>query len=101
MTPNKIYFKASVLYSDEKNVVLIYKDDLGEQASIILKCLDASKNEVWTKTGQETELLKPFLKSTNSESFLNGKQLVIIQPYQLAACFNIDNGEMNWSFKPY
>ena len=101
VTPNKIYFKASVLYSDEKSVVLIYKNDLGEQASIILKCLDASKNEVWTKTGQETELLKPFLKSTNSESFLNGKQLVIIQPYQLAACFNIDNGEMNWSFKPY
>jgi hypothetical protein len=101
VTPSKIYFKASVLYSDEKNVVLIYKDDLGEQAPIILKCLDASKNEVWTKTGQETELLKPFLKSTNSESFLNGKQLVIIQPYQLAACFNIDNGEMNWSFKPY
>ncbi len=101
VTPNKIYFKASVLYNDENNVVFIYKDELGEQAPIILKCLDASKNEVWTKTGQETELLKPFLKSTNSESFLNGKQLVIMQPYQLAVCLNIENGEINWSFKPY
>lgn len=100
-TPGIIYFKASVLYFDENNIVLIYQNELGEDAPIILKCLDADKKEIWSKTGEETALLKPFLKSTNSVSFLNGSQLAIMQPYQLGVSLNIENGEINWSFKPY
>ena len=100
-TQGIIYFKASVLYFDENNIVLIYQNELGEDAPIILKCLDADKKEIWSKTGEETALLKPFLKSTNSVSFLNGSQLAIMQPYQLGVSLNIENGEINWSFKPY
>lgn len=100
-TPGIIYFKASVLYFDENNIVLIYQNELGEDAPIILKCLDADKKEIWSKTGEEAAFLKPFLKSTNATSFLNGNQLAIVQPYQLGVCLNIDNGEINWSFKPY
>lgn len=100
-TPGIIYFKASVLYFDENNIVLIYQNELGEDAPIILKCLDASKKEIWSKMGEETAFLKPFLKSTNATGFLNGNQLAIVQPYQLGVCLNIDNGEINWSFKPY
>jgi hypothetical protein len=74
---------------------------LGEDAPIILKCLDADKKEIWSKMGEEAAFLKPFLKSTNATSFLNGNQLAIVQPYQLGVCLNIDNGEINWSFKPY
>lgn len=100
-TPGIIYFKASVLYFDENNIVLIYQNELGEDAPIILKCLDAGKKEIWSKTGEEAAFLKPFLKSTNATSFLNGNQLAIVQPYQLGVCLNIENGEINWSFKPY
>ena len=101
LIPGVIYFKASVLYFDENNIVLIYQNELGEDAPIILKCLDADKKEIWSKTGEEAAFLKPFLKSTNATSFLNGNQLAIVQPYQLGVCLNIDNGEINWSFKPY
>ncbi len=100
-TPGIIYFKASVLYFDENNIVMIYQNELGEDAPVILKCLDADKKEIWSKTGEETALLKPFLKSTNSVSFLNGSQLAIMQPYQLGVSLNMENGEINWSFKPY
>ncbi len=99
-TPNEVYFNAAVLYYDEKMVVIIYQKEAGESSSILLKCLDANKKEVWTKTGDGTAILKPFLKSTNSESFLHENQLVIIQPYQLAICLNIENGAISWSFNP-
>ena len=100
-TQGIIYFKASVLYFDENNIVLIYQNELGEDAPIILKCLDASKKEIWSKMGEETAFLKPFLKSTSATSFVNGNQLAIMQPYQLGVSLNIENGEINWSFKPY
>ena len=101
LTPGIIYFKASVLYFDENNIVMIFQNELGEDAPVILKCLDVNNKEIWSKTGEETAFLKPFLKSTNATSFLNGNQLAIVQPYQLGVCLNIDNGEINWSFKPY
>lgn len=100
-TPNEVYFKAAVLYYDSTRIIFIFQKELGENAPIFLKCFDVNKNELWTKTGNLTTEFKPFLKSTNSESFLHGNQLTIIQPYQLAVCLNIDNGEVNWSFKPY
>jgi hypothetical protein len=100
-TPGKVYFNASVLFYDDKKIVLIYQDELGESSPVVLKCFDVNKKEVWSKTGEETLLFKPFLKSTNSDSFLQENLLTLIQPYQLAVCLNIENGDINWSFKPY
>ncbi len=100
-TPNEIYFKAAVLYNDEDKIVIVYQKELGESGPIILKCMDANKKEIWSKTGDDALMFKPFLKSTNSESFMNTNQLVLIQPYQIALNMNMDNGEVLWFFKPY
>lgn len=99
-TPNTIYFKAAVLYYDSSRLVIIYQKELGESSQIFVQCMDVNKNVLWTKSGDETAMFKPFLKSTNSKSFLNDHQLILIQPYQLAVCLDIETGNVKWSFKP-
>lgn len=96
-----IYFNASVLYADAERLVLIYQKELGNEAQLFLSCYDTDAKEIWTRDNVDAAVLKPFLKSTNPESFLSKEQLMIMQPYQIALNLDIRNGNILWWFKPY
>ncbi len=101
-TPNKIYFNATVLYSDEDEILVLFQNEAGDNASsITLQCINADKTVRWTKTGDEITMFKKLIKSTNPAAIKNGNEIAIMQPYVAAIGIDSETGKINWTFKPY
>lgn len=101
LTPNLLYFNASVLYSDSSKVVIVYQKELGESSAFLLSCLDINGKEIWTNNSIDVEILKLFKKTTISNAYSHGSQLVITQPYLVSINIDISDGKLKWIFKPY
>lgn len=101
-TPSKIYFNATVLYTDESHIITLFQNEAGDNATTVtLQCLNTDKTIKWTKTGADVELFKKMVKSTNSSAIKNGTEIAIMQPYVAAVGVDSETGNINWTFKPY
>lgn len=50
-TPSKIYFNATVLYTDESHIITLFQNEAGDNATTVtLQCLNTDKTIKWTKT---------------------------------------------------
>lgn len=101
-TPGKIYFNATVLYSDATQVIVLFQNEAGDNVtSITLQCINTDKSIKWTKTGADIELLRKFIKSSNSIAIKSGTEIAVMQPYVAAVGIDSETGNINWTFKPY
>jgi hypothetical protein len=102
-TPNKIYFNATVLYSDSDEIIILFQNEAGDNpdVAITVQCINADKTVRWTKTGEEIEPFKKLVKSINCTSLKSGNEIAVMQPYVTAISINDSDGKINWTFKPY